>query len=285
MGELYSVHQARREDLSEGFAWVTHGEWHRRWSGRRPIVRIKSSNGTVYCEFLYADYSYRRQRVDDLEERCKTLKQQLTELQRQQDKGCVSGLAFRALAPVIESFVFSTSSAPYRRRERRESPDNVQNLRDRLAQAQQSLRELEQSLRSDPGRLRLVFIGEWYRRRLGLPKSVCKHCLDISISPRWWRQLLWQFWAGFQHPQSVVFLANMLAMLGTGLGLSGLGFGLLSLDGAHFPHVSGKADLTEEAHWAGVVLLCAGIVLSVLTLRPLMGRSRQRVFERNCPKK
>ena len=73
----------------------------------------------------------------------------------------------------------------------------------------------------------LIFINAWYRQRLGIPRDPCsEQDLQIAVAKF---PLLSQFCACLQHPQSVVFLATVLAILGLGLGIIGIGLGLIGI--------------------------------------------------------
>jgi hypothetical protein len=209
---LYSVHQTKREHVSEGMVWIRNPVFEA-WSGLRPVVRIESFHGRVYCELLYADAKYMDDRITALPE---------------EDE---SRLRFEA-----------------------------------------SANDQQQTIP-------LLFIGEWYRRRLGLTAVKGRYCLDVTVGSRWkvWRQL----WAGFMHPQSAVFLAAILAMVGIDLGLGGLGFGLLSLDHPHlglhdkFGLQIDVAVVSGLLHWVGAGFVLLGLASICLTIRPLVKRSKR----------
>lgn len=68
----------------------------------------------------------------------------------------------------------------------------------------------------------LVFLSAWYRRRLGIENEPipCTRQLEIRI-PNFWKAVCWQFRACALHPQIVVVLSTVLAIVGTGLGFLG----------------------------------------------------------------
>ena len=73
----------------------------------------------------------------------------------------------------------------------------------------------------------LVFINGWYRQRLGIPRNSCsEQDLQIAIAKF---PVLDQFFCLSSHPQSVVFLATVLAILGVGLGIIGVGLRLIGI--------------------------------------------------------
>jgi len=74
---------------------------------------------------------------------------------------------------------------------------------------------------------RVVFISDWYRRRLGIATGEAD--LDIQFSRRPLSRAVWRLLACFQHPQVVVVLATSLGIIGVGLGVMGLGFGVISV--------------------------------------------------------
>lgn len=73
----------------------------------------------------------------------------------------------------------------------------------------------------------LIFINRWYRMRLGIedlrpkPLTICLRSAVSSFS--------WPLLACFQHPQVVVRVATVLAMIGFGLGLIGVGLSLIGI--------------------------------------------------------
>lgn len=77
----------------------------------------------------------------------------------------------------------------------------------------------------------LIFLNGWQRQSLGISsKDICKtKQLKITFSNSPALSLWWQFKSCLQHPQIVVFLATMLAVISLGLGLIGVGLGFIGI--------------------------------------------------------
>jgi len=73
----------------------------------------------------------------------------------------------------------------------------------------------------------LAFISEWHRILLGIekiwkdPRNLAIDYPENSLRPFWW-----QLCACLDHPQVVVRLATLLAIIGVGLGILGMGVGI-----------------------------------------------------------
>ena len=80
---------------------------------------------------------------------------------------------------------------------------------------------------------RLIFISGWYRQKLGIKREdiPCPRNLTITLPKiSKLRLLLWSLQACLQHPQIVVFLATVLAIIGLGLGVIAVGLGLIAIE-------------------------------------------------------
>lgn len=73
----------------------------------------------------------------------------------------------------------------------------------------------------------LAFISAWYRRRLGIRRG--RQSLTIKYCKETPRPFWWQLRACLDHPQVVVRLATVLAIIGIGLGLIALGLGIVGV--------------------------------------------------------
>ncbi len=68
-----------------------------------------------------------------------------------------------------------------------------------------------------------IFMSQWHRTALDLePDQICS--LKVRM-PRWYERISRQVRACLGHPQIVVFLATVLAILGLGVGFIGAGLG------------------------------------------------------------
>jgi hypothetical protein len=74
----------------------------------------------------------------------------------------------------------------------------------------------------------LAFISSWYRRRLNLETGPQTLTVEYSVDPP--RPFWWQFHVCLEHPQVVVLLATLLAVIGLGLGILALGLGVVAVD-------------------------------------------------------
>ncbi len=123
-------------------------------------------------------------------------------------------------------------------------------------------RRVKDELTEIPSNKDLVFINGWYRQRLGIPRNPCsEQDLQIAIAKF---PVLSQFCACLQHPQSVVFLATVLAILGVGLGIIGVGLGLI-----------GIKDLWCAGQGVGIAFVIAGAIICVVAFIPFFRRATQ----------
>jgi hypothetical protein len=100
-----------------------------------------------------------------------------------------------------------------------------------------------------PAGEKLAFISSWYRSRLGIGLGQENLTIEYCENPA--GPFLWQLHACFQHPQLVVVLATVLAVVGLGLGILAIGLG-----------VAGVADWRPYgAFWLGWLLVLCGIVV------------------------
>lgn len=124
-------------------------------------------------------------------------------------------------------------------------------------------RRVKDDLTEIPSDKDLVFINGWYRQRLGIPRNSCsEHDLQIEIAKF---LVLSQFCACLQHPQSVVFLATVLAILGLGLGIIGVGLGLI-----------GIKDLWCTGQGVGIAFVIAGAIICAVGFIPFFRRATQQ---------
>jgi hypothetical protein len=90
----------------------------------------------------------------------------------------------------------------------------------------------------------LAFISSWYRRRLGIGMGPQNLTIDYKDTPRpFW----WQLHACLEHPQAVVLLATLLAVIGLGLGTLALGLGVVAV-----------TDWRPYGFWIGWVFVLLG---------------------------
>jgi hypothetical protein len=102
-----------------------------------------------------------------------------------------------------------------------------------------------------PTDAKLAFISSWYRRRLRI--GLGPHTLTIEYKENPAGLFFWQLRVCLQHPQVVVVLATVLAIVGLGLGLLALGLG-----------VAGVPDWRPYGgFWIGWLLVLSGIVLAI----------------------
>lgn len=72
---------------------------------------------------------------------------------------------------------------------------------------------------------KLIFISQWYLRRLGFEKNPGSAELAIDTKTK----ISWQFLACLVHPQIMVLLSTVLGIIGVGLGIIGLGLGCIAI--------------------------------------------------------
>lgn len=74
----------------------------------------------------------------------------------------------------------------------------------------------------------LIFLSAWYRNLLGIENKLGSIKLDIKpVHPLALVALLYRY--PRNHPQALVRAANMMAIIGVGLGFIGIGLGLLGI--------------------------------------------------------
>jgi hypothetical protein len=72
----------------------------------------------------------------------------------------------------------------------------------------------------------LAFISAWYRGRLSIGEGPQNLTIDYKDTPRpFW----WQLYVCLEHPQVVVLLATLLAIIGLGLGILALGLAIFGV--------------------------------------------------------
>ncbi len=77
---------------------------------------------------------------------------------------------------------------------------------------------------------RLIFISGWYRQILGIKLQGIGGQKNLTITPcKLPCSLLWHLRACLQHPQVVVFLGTILAIIGLGLGSIAVGLGFIAI--------------------------------------------------------
>lgn len=98
----------------------------------------------------------------------------------------------------------------------------------------------------------LAFISLWYRNRLGIGIGHQSLAIEYRDTPRpFW----WQVRACIDHPQVVVRLATLLAIIGLGLGILALGLG-----------IAGVHEWEPYGSWIGWSLALSGVLVMVLGL-------------------
>jgi hypothetical protein len=116
---------------------------------------------------------------------------------------------------------------------------------------------------------RVIFINGWYRKLLGIQNvatakkakpvkmnvSIVKNSLFLFL-------VVWLYKYPFNHPQNLVRLTAMIAIIGLGLGLIRFGLGLWGLAGSDLSKIIGQHiwDIWKGSlFWAGIVLFLLGI--------------------------
>jgi hypothetical protein len=99
----------------------------------------------------------------------------------------------------------------------------------------------------------LIFISGWYRQKLGIEREDigCQRNLTITLPKL--RLPMWSLQACLQHPQIVVFLATVLAIIGLGLGVIAVGLGFIAIK-----------DLCVLGRRASLAFMSVGIVIGFL---------------------
>lgn len=99
----------------------------------------------------------------------------------------------------------------------------------------------------------LAFISAWYRGRLDiLDIREVPQTLTIDYKEDTSRPLWWQLHVCLEHPQVVVLLATLLAIIGLGLGILALGLAIL-----------GVPAWRPCGFWIGWLLVLSGVVVMV----------------------
>lgn len=116
----------------------------------------------------------------------------------------------------------------------------------------------------------LVFISGWYRSRLGI-NALPGSSIDLDIKPAksWPQAILWQLRACGSHPQIIVAMSTVLAVVGAGLGIMGVGAFLKDL-----LKDIGASDEVSRAVGFGAFLV--GIVVFLLGWGPLLQRAQNK---------
>src|SRR5712692_9385353 len=198
--EDYWVHPALGDDFNEGIVWLLYSGWRPKLQGLRRVVRIVSfvkGSKPVFCEAVWADERYLERWIENFDERRE---------------------------------LFNRSPVPAG-----QAAKDLDDRKQTLEVARAALWAYRTKGRTTPP---LVFMGQWHRRRLGLTvltrDKVRQHdpydpwSLEITIG-KFPRSIWWQFRAGVEHPQLVVVLATVLAIVGLGVGVIGLGLGLIAI--------------------------------------------------------
>lgn len=102
----------------------------------------------------------------------------------------------------------------------------------------------------------LAFVSSWYRRRLGI--GMGQRVLTVEYREGAATPFSWQLRVCFQHPQVVVRLAVLLAIIGLGLGIVALGFGMLAIP-----------DWRPLGAWIGWLIALLGCFLMIFV--PIWG--------------
>jgi hypothetical protein len=108
----------------------------------------------------------------------------------------------------------------------------------------------------------MLFVSGWYRRLLSIEreKVPCKISLEIKF-PNAAQAVWWQVRACIRHPQIGVVMSTVLAIVGTGLGIVGLG------------------AMLKDMHWAGRSVYTAvdlfGVAVFLLGFVPLVLRAKR----------
>ena len=108
---------------------------------------------------------------------------------------------------------------------------------------------------------RLIFISGWYRQILGIRQQDLCHQEDLTITlcKSSFLYVLWHLWACLQHPQVVVFLGIMLAIMGLGLGGIAVGLGFIAIK-----------DLCFWGRRVPLAFMSAGIIVGFLGILPCL---------------
>ena len=250
MTKMYRIHSSLSSDINEGVVWVRDPSIKSAAHGRRRIIRIRypAAGKQIFCEVLYADDMYMEHFIDALDAR-ERFEQQFAE-NLNASRAAVQGKSHRLRHLRRSKNVLYEALAQYR-------PDKL----------------LKKAAQHDA----IMFMGAWHRTSLGLPDTPITRQLETEIADDWLRRFWWQFLAGLGHPQLVVFLANVLAILGLGAGLIGLGFGLVAFARDLGEAFGGGLDLPYGRPILGVVAILSvvgGGVVNGFALRALTRRNR-----------
>jgi hypothetical protein len=74
-----------------------------------------------------------------------------------------------------------------------------------------------------------ISLNQWYREKLGIPRTGVDVDLGIFVTECRCKGALWRVRACLEHPEIVVRLATVLSIVGVILGCIGIGLGVISL--------------------------------------------------------
>ncbi len=243
----YEIFPALIDELNEGWVWIREQELEKR-RGRRPIAHIEKVTDMGAKRAIYCEVLYAEKiHLFKMEENMETERTRL--------------------------------------RNHLSSDPGLQSSIKLLDGGLSGLKCYNISL--DPPK---IFMSEWYRCCLGIEKigdlpnrRVMLRVRYNHFPLRWWYQLR----ACLQHPQVSVFVATVLAIIGTALGFIGMGVGLAALPKDWqmqlLPWITDKIfidffnrfDIVNWLHWLGVVLFVIGIVVFGYGLYAFQERSRR----------
>ena len=106
----------------------------------------------------------------------------------------------------------------------------------------------------------MVFLSSWYRHQLGISRPRGSPIsLDVETTENPLRSMWWQVRACARHPQIIVVMSTVLAVVGAGLGIVGLAAVLKEI------------EIESFEVWEAIALL--GVVVVFLGFAPLARRS------------
>lgn len=240
---LYWVYPGLSADLNEGAVWIRTSltKSSIRLGGRRAVLRIRDrlTGAQIHCETLHADYAYIERYLRNLDSRIawwENMRHQFEDaLNVPQEDGTHTETTVRFIVRRLDLLI------------------NRRRQLDQLLTGQNDSRPTHS----------VIFMSQWYRKAL-FPKVAAvnghwERNLELA-GPRAFLSVWSQLLAGYDHPQVVVSLATMLAVLGLWVGILGLA-------------ISAQAALVPQA--GRIMSITAGVgtlVVVILAIRPLARR-------------
>jgi len=217
----YELHKVERENPSDPWIWIHDNARRSQIEYRRPelrfrIIETRGKGPKVYCETQFAHEEYLRSR------RFPIFTGNMLNYVNEQD------------------FVFGGPDI-------KEGPITQKDARIEKVDPAASLQV------NDPGYARIVkmprassgdkkyvvvvgagllFVNAWYRNLLQIERKSIPSIIDVEIAQTRWRlrAMCWQLRACEQHPQIVVVLSTVLAIVGTGFAVFGFALSLKDVD-------------------------------------------------------